>query len=129
MHLPFGFESSSRWKNIAELLSIYKQHLSLIVCVYCVCNWVNVIVVLCYNCYLGLVSASKFIVSWRNDAVAEWLRHCNTNRKTTGSIPECTIWIFHWHKPSSRDMALRLTHPLYCWPVHNCAIRDSTKWN
>ena len=43
---------------------------------------------------------------WRN-----WLRHCATSRKVAGSIPDGVIGIFHWHNPSSRTMALRLTRP------------------
>ena len=38
--------------------------------------------------------------------VAQWLRHCATNRKVAGSIPACVIGIFHWHNPSDRTMAL-----------------------
>ena len=44
---------------------------------------------------------------WRS-----WLRHYATNRKVWGSIPDGVIGIFHWHNPSSRTMALGLTHPL-----------------
>ena len=28
-------------------------------------------------------------------AVAQWLRHCATNRKVTGSVPDGVIGIFH----------------------------------
>jgi hypothetical protein len=28
-------------------------------------------------------------------AVAQWLRHCDTNRKVAGSIPDGVIGIFH----------------------------------
>jgi hypothetical protein len=28
-------------------------------------------------------------------AVAQWLRHCATNRKVAGSIPDSVIGIFH----------------------------------
>ena len=44
---------------------------------------------------------------WRS-----WLRHCATSRKVVGSIPDCVIGIFHWHKPSGRTIALGLTQPL-----------------
>jgi hypothetical protein len=44
---------------------------------------------------------------WRN-----WLRHCATNRKVAGLIPDGAIGIFHWHTPSGRTMALELTQPL-----------------
>ena len=41
-----------------------------------------------------------------------WLRHCATNWKVTGSIPNDVIGIFHWQNPSSRTMALGSTQPL-----------------
>jgi len=41
-----------------------------------------------------------------------WLRHCATNSKVTGSIPDGVIGIFHCHNPSGRTMALGLTQPL-----------------
>ena len=34
------------------------------------------------------------------------LRHCATNQKVAGSIPDGVIGIFHWHNPSGRTMAL-----------------------
>jgi hypothetical protein len=37
--------------------------------------------------------------------VAQWLRHCTTNRKVAGSIPGGVIGFFHWHNPSDRTMA------------------------
>jgi hypothetical protein len=49
----------------------------------------------------------KIITRWRS-----WLRHCATSRKVVGSIPDGVIGIFHWHYPSGRTMALRLTQPL-----------------
>jgi hypothetical protein len=45
-------------------------------------------------------------------AVAQCLRHCATNRKLAGSIPDGIIGIFHWHNPSGRTMALGSTQPL-----------------
>jgi hypothetical protein len=45
-------------------------------------------------------------------AVAQWLRHCATNWKVAGSIPDGVIKIFHWHNPSGRTMALGSTQPL-----------------
>jgi hypothetical protein len=44
--------------------------------------------------------------------VAQWRRHCATNRKVAGSIPGGVIWIFHWHNPSDRTMALGSNQPL-----------------
>ena len=41
-----------------------------------------------------------------------WSRHCATNRKVAGSIPDGVIGNFHWHNPSSRTIALGLTQPL-----------------
>jgi len=38
---------------------------------------------------------------WRS-----WLRHCATNRKVAGSIPDGVIRIFHWLNPSGRTVAL-----------------------
>jgi hypothetical protein len=44
---------------------------------------------------------------WRS-----WLRHCATNRKVAGSIPDGVIGIFHWHNPFDRTMTLGSTQPL-----------------
>jgi hypothetical protein len=44
-------------------------------------------------------------------AVVQWLRHCATNRKVAGSIPD-GVRIFHWNNPSGRAMALGSTQPL-----------------
>jgi hypothetical protein len=48
----------------------------------------------------------------REHAVTQWLRHCGTNRKVAGSIPDGVIGIFHRHNPSGRTMALGSTQPL-----------------
>jgi hypothetical protein len=42
---------------------------------------------------------------------AQWLRHCATNRKVAGSIPD-GVGFFHWHNPSGRTMSLGPTQPL-----------------
>jgi hypothetical protein len=42
-------------------------------------------------------------------AVAQWLRHCATNRKVAGSISDGLIGIFHRRNPSGRTMALGST--------------------
>jgi hypothetical protein len=42
---------------------------------------------------------------WRS-----WLRHCATNWKVAGSIPDGVI--FHWHNPFGRTMAVGSTQPL-----------------
>jgi hypothetical protein len=52
------------------------------------------------------------ITSILGQAVAQWLRHCATNRKVAGSIPYGVIGIFQWHNPSGRTMALGSTQPL-----------------
>jgi hypothetical protein len=41
-----------------------------------------------------------------------WLKHCATNRKVKGLIPDYVTGIFHWHNPSDRTMALGLTQPV-----------------
>jgi hypothetical protein len=45
-------------------------------------------------------------------AVAQWLRHCATNRKVAGSISDGVTGSFHWYNPSGRTMALVSTRPL-----------------
>jgi hypothetical protein len=44
---------------------------------------------------------------WRS-----WLRHCATNRKITGSIPDGVTGFFQWLNPSSRIVAQGSTQPL-----------------
>ena len=44
---------------------------------------------------------------WRS-----WLRHCATNRKIAGSIPDVVFGIFHWHNPAGHTIALGVTQPL-----------------
>jgi hypothetical protein len=44
--------------------------------------------------------------------MAQWLRHCATNRKVAGSIPDGVTIIFHRHNPSGRTMAMGSTQPL-----------------
>jgi hypothetical protein len=44
---------------------------------------------------------------WRS-----WLRHCATNWKVAGSIPDGVVEMFHWHNSSGRTMALGSTQPL-----------------
>jgi hypothetical protein len=40
------------------------------------------------------------------------MRHCATNRKVAGSIPDGVSRIFHWYNPSGRTMVLESTQPL-----------------
>jgi hypothetical protein len=35
------------------------------------------------------------VALWGPLMVAQWLRHCTTNRKVAGSIPDGVIGIFH----------------------------------
>jgi hypothetical protein len=44
---------------------------------------------------------------WRS-----WLRHCATNRKVAGLIPDGVTGIFRWLNRSGRSMALGSTQPL-----------------
>jgi hypothetical protein len=44
-------------------------------------------------------------------AMAQWLRHCTTNRKVACSIPDGVTGYFHSF-PSGRTMALGSTQPL-----------------
>jgi hypothetical protein len=46
-------------------------------------------------------------MQWRG-----WLRHCATNWKVAGSIPDGAIGIFYLHDPSGCTLALGLTQPL-----------------
>jgi hypothetical protein len=44
---------------------------------------------------------------WRS-----WLRHCDTNLKVAGSIPDGVTGMFHWHNPVGRTVVLGSTQPL-----------------
>ena len=57
--------------------------------------------------YLKVVQLVKL-----GTAVAQWLRCYATNQEVAGSIPDGVIWIFHWHNPCDRTVALGLTQPL-----------------
>jgi len=57
-------------------------------------------------------SAKPFLVYYTKPFCCSSLRHCATNRKVAGSIPDGVIRIIHWHNPSGRTMALGLTLPL-----------------
>jgi hypothetical protein len=43
---------------------------------------------------------------------SSWLRHCTTNRKVAGSIPDGVSGLFHWRNPVGRTMALGSTQSL-----------------
>jgi hypothetical protein len=53
-----------------------------------------------------------YIRTWDTLLVAQWLRHCATNRKVAGSIPDSITGIFRLHNPSGRTMALGSTQHL-----------------
>jgi hypothetical protein len=46
----------------------------------------------------------KSLLSLRGHVVVQWLRHCATNWKDTGSIPDDVIGIFNLHSPSPDDV-------------------------
>jgi hypothetical protein len=80
---------------------------------YSTLNFNSILILLTKNVNPNLVS---FILSLANLHTGgtrwrSWLRHCATNQKVAGSIPD-GVGIFHWHNPSSRTMALGLTQPL-----------------
>jgi hypothetical protein len=50
----------------------------------------------------------RYALMWGH-TVVQWLKHCTTNRKVAGSIPDGVVGIFHWHNPSGRIMALGST--------------------
>jgi hypothetical protein len=66
-------------------------------------------------CVICCHSAEGYCVTYLIQAglmVAQWLRHCATNRKVAESIPDGFIGIFNRYSPSGRTMALGLTQPL-----------------
>ena len=67
-----------------------------------------------FDCLQALfISNNKFIA--KTGGGTQWrcvLRHFATRRKVTVSFPGYVTGIFHWHNPSARTMALKLTQPL-----------------
>jgi hypothetical protein len=55
--------------------------------------------------------------------VAQWLRHCATNQKVAGLIPDGVTGSFHWHNPFGRTMALGSTQPLTEMSARNISWR------
>jgi len=53
------------------------------------------------------ITTSEIKTWWRI-----WLRQFAASRKGAGSIPDGVIWIFHWHNPSGRTVALGSTQSL-----------------
>ena len=55
----------------------------------------------------NLLKPNSWGTRWRS-----WLRHCATNRKVAGSIPDGVTGIFRSHNPSGRAVALGSTQSL-----------------
>ena len=55
---------------------------------------------------------SKFIINCGVSRCRSLLRHCATNRKVAGSIPDGSIGVFRWLNPSGRTTTLGLSQPL-----------------
>jgi hypothetical protein len=64
------------------------------------------------NAVLMILLNFIYVLLLMGFAVAQWLRHCTTNRKVAGSIPDGVIGIFHCHNPADRTMALGSIQPL-----------------
>ena len=62
--------------------------------------------------YFPLCNISGAPVSLMGHAVAQLVEALSSKPEGAGSIPNGVIAIFHWHDPSGRTMALRLTQPL-----------------
>jgi hypothetical protein len=63
---------------------------------------------MCVRACVRVCACMRVCAVDRGHAVAQWLRHCATNRKVMGSIPDHVIGIFYLHNPSGRPMALGL---------------------
>jgi len=51
------------------------------------------------------------------------LRYCATSQEVARSIPDGVTGNFHWHNPSGRTKALRLTQPLMDMSTRNISWR------
>jgi hypothetical protein len=58
-------------------------------------------------------SVFQLVCNTLGHAVAQWLRHCATTRKVTGSIPDGVTWFFHWHNPSGRTAVRRQSNNVW----------------
>jgi hypothetical protein len=96
-------------QNMAKVWNQGRQHLTAASVLLCYLTHAAHYIMLWINGYLSLVVLPNPIwgTRWRS-----WLRHCVTNRKVVGSIPDRANGIFHWHNPSGRSLALGLTRPL-----------------
>jgi hypothetical protein len=52
-----------------------------------------------------------------------WLRHCATNWKVRGSIPDGVIGNFYWHNPTGRTLTLGSTQPAREKSTRNISLR------
>jgi hypothetical protein len=57
-------------------------------------------------------NGEEYFMFTRGPRWGSGLRHCATNRKAAGSIPDGVSGFFHWHNPVGRTMALGSTQPL-----------------
>jgi hypothetical protein len=58
--------------------------------------YVNLVFQSGFELYISEIHVNKlYHLNNRVHAVAQWLRHCATNRKVAGSIPDAVIGIFH----------------------------------
>jgi hypothetical protein len=48
-----------------------------------------------FGCFVYQLHISANYISEAGHAVAPWLRHCTTNRKVAGSIPDGVTGFFH----------------------------------
>jgi hypothetical protein len=60
-----------------------------------------------HDCVPHLIKQDTLIIGGYR--VLQYLKHCPTNRKVVGSIPEGVTAIFHQHIPSGRTLALGST--------------------
>jgi hypothetical protein len=63
-------------------------------------------------CFQSQVHTRPWLVAFFSELHFLWLRHYATSRNVAGSNPDEVIGFFNWPNPSSRTMALGLTHPL-----------------
>jgi hypothetical protein len=81
------------------------------------------------SCFIFRVAFGEKYKSWRSTLCnflqprvtsrRSWLRHCATNRKVAGSIPDGVIGIFQWHNPVVRTLS---TQPLTEMSTRNISL-------
>ena len=62
-----------------------------------------------YGCFRRLNTLRHTITIFGSTRWRSWLRHCATSPQVAVTIPDVVIGILHWHIPSGRTMARRLT--------------------